>query len=273
MTQRIVTGIVLIAAVAVLLYFGGLVAAAGVLVVTALSLYEEYRALGHGRRVVTWPTWVALAISPPMMWSLGGKALIPITAAACMLTLLIIIFRDQPDLEDVQASLLPLLAVVLPGLCMESAAFIEQVEVQRVILLLMVAVPVLGDTMALFVGCSIGKTKLCPQVSPNKTVAGAVGGFIGSLLASGIIALVVSLTCSPELKALMPQWWTYIVVGLVGGAAAQIGDLFASMIKRSCGIKDFSNIFPGHGGMMDRMDSVFFTTVVVYCVRLMGTGI
>jgi len=65
-----------------------------------------------------------------------------------------------------------------------------------------------------------------------------------------------------------PPMWANIVVGVVGGVAAQMGDLFASMVKRHCGIKDFGNLFPGHGGMLDRMDSILFAAIIVYSYRV-----
>ena len=61
-----------------------------------------------------------------------------------------------------------------------------------------------------------------------------------------------------------------MLLGLIGGVAGQIGDLFASLIKRHCGIKDFSNLFPGHGGMLDRLDSVIFMAVIIFCYRMLN---
>ena len=96
-------------------------------------------------------------------------------------------------------------------------------------------------------------------MSPNKSVEGAAAGLAGSVLfamaAAGVTAIFTPL----------PQpFWHMPLLGLLGGAAGQMGDLFASLIKRHCGIKDFSKIFPGHGGMMDRLDSVYWATVVMY---------
>lgn len=68
---------------------------------------------------------------------------------------------------------------------------------------------------------------------------------------------------------MLPTWWEYLLIGLIGGVAGQMGDLFASMVKRHCGIKDFSNLFPGHGGMMDRLDSILFMAVVMFCFYLL----
>ncbi len=97
--------------------------------------------------------------------------------------------------------------------------------------------------------------KLCPAVSPNKTISGAVGGLIGSLLAALLVGGLVWLFAG-ESRMLLPAWWHYVLLGLIGGAVGQIGDLFASLIKRHCRIKDFSELFPGHGGLGVVADSV-----------------
>ena len=95
-------------------------------------------------------------------------------------------------------------------------------------------------------------------------------GIAGSLLCSVIIGIIAYYTCRASLPVILPHWWTYVLLGLLGGAASELGDLFASLVKRHCGIKDFSNLFPGHGGMLDRMDSIFFMAIVVFCVCLLG---
>ena len=97
---------------------------------------------------------------------------------------------------------------------------------------------------------------------------GAVGGLIGSLVASLLVGLLVSLFAGASYPGL-PAWWHYVLLGVIGGAVGQIGDLFASLVKRHCGIKDFANLFPGHGGMLDRMDSILFMALVMMCYRLL----
>ena len=123
--------------------------------------------------------------------------------------------------------------------------------------------------MAFFVGSRVRGPKLCVQVSPNKTISGAVGGMVGSLAGTLLIALIAYWCCDPASRALLPTWWAYLLNGVIGGVAGQIGDLFASLVKRHCGIKDFSNLFPGHGGMLDRLDSILFMAVVMFCYRLL----
>lgn len=121
------------------------------------------------------------------------------------------------------------------------------------------------DTGAYFCGSALGKHKLIPHVSPKKTVEGAIGGIVISML-SCIIYLIIYLKIDGG--AVGGQLSVIILGGaLLGGIAAifaQLGDLVASAIKRDTGVKDFGNIFPGHGGFMDRFDSVAFIAPVIY---------
>lgn len=120
------------------------------------------------------------------------------------------------------------------------------------------------DTFAYFTGRFLGKHKLIPHVSPNKTIEGSVGGVVGAM----IICIVYLLIVKNVFDTNMLQWSNVVVegavYGLVGGALSQLGDLIASAIKRDTGIKDFGWIFPGHGGFMDRFDSVMFIAPIMY---------
>lgn len=120
------------------------------------------------------------------------------------------------------------------------------------------------DTFAYFTGRFLGKHKLIPHVSPNKTVEGSVGGVVGAM----VICIVYLLIVKNVFDTNMLQWSNVVVegavYGLVGGALSQLGDLIASAIKRDTGIKDFGWIFPGHGGFMDRFDSVMFIAPIMY---------
>ena len=92
--------------------------------------------------------------------------------------------------------------------------------------------------------------------------------WVRSVLGAVIIYLMTLWLCNAETRSYLPEWWMYPLLGLLGGFVGQMGDLFASLVKRHCGLKDFSNIFPGHGGMLDRLDSVLFMAVLMYCYRL-----
>lgn len=129
-------------------------------------------------------------------------------------------------------------------------------------LYLVVALPMINDMSAYFVGTLIGKTKLAPEISPKKTVEGAIGAIIICVL-SMIIAKYIFYNDVSLIVA--------ITVGIVSSIFAQIGDLSASAIKRYCGIKDFGTILPGHGGVLDRLDSIFFVIPVIFLLFVFYT--
>lgn len=119
----------------------------------------------------------------------------------------------------------------------------------------------LTDAFAYFVGSKFGKHKMCPKISPKKSVEGAVGGFVLSIIFNGAIYLLVDkFVCSLD----NIPFAAILVLSGVCAALSMIGDLTASVIKRDCGIKDFGNIMPGHGGMLDRFDSCIFVFPAVY---------
>lgn len=130
-------------------------------------------------------------------------------------------------------------------------------EIWRETLALGAASAWLCDTFALFGGMKFGKHKLAPHVSPKKTVEGAVCGML-SAIPTGIIISLLSNYLNP-----IPMW-ICIVTAFLCAAMGQIGDLAESLIKRMIGVKDFSNLIPGHGGMFDRVDSLLFSIPTAY---------
>jgi phosphatidate cytidylyltransferase len=238
-------------------------------------VWEEYHALTVAEhRVVSWPTWVLMAASIPVVYFFGVKAIVPMLAAALFAMVTQVLFREKPELTDLSMSTLPLLTVALPGLSLVALALIpDQKAVEVVLLCLTFAVPLMGDIFALFVGSAVGGPKFCPAVSPKKTIAGSVGGLAGSMIAAMAVFGLSHVFCNAETLSMLPSWWHYLLLGFFGGAIGQIGDLFASLVKRHSGIKDFSNLFPGHGGMLDRLDSVLFMAVLMYCYLMFFKGI
>jgi phosphatidate cytidylyltransferase len=109
------------------------------------------------------------------------------------------------------------------------------------------------DTFAYLVGRSLGRRKLAPTLSPGKTVEGSLGGLLGAMLAGAVFAHWIHLSFPHGL-----------VVGAIAGTVGQMGDLFESALKREIGLKDFGNLLPGHGGILDRFDSLLFVTPLAY---------
>lgn len=116
------------------------------------------------------------------------------------------------------------------------------------------------DICAYFIGKFFGKTKLMPEISPNKTVAGAVGGAIGSVIFTTLFGVLYI----NGYEGLNIPYYHFIILGFLCGTISQLGDWSASAIKRNVGVKDFGHIMPGHGGLLDRIDSLLFVAPAVY---------
>ena len=119
------------------------------------------------------------------------------------------------------------------------------------------------DTCAYCVGMLIGKHKMAPILSPKKSVEGGIGGIVGAALIGILYALAVNYWGNAGEDVLR-----YAIIGAAGGAISQIGDLAASAIKRYHNIKDYGKLIPGHGGILDRFDSVIFTAPIIYYLAL-----
>lgn len=265
--QRTVTGAILIVLLVAALWIGGWVFSLIACLCFSVALHEELTALTHaGYRPVWWVSFVGLLIAVPLMQFYSSMVIIPVLTILSFCVLFQVMRRTDPGLDDIVMSILPMLSVVLPGMCLLGILDTQPRVLQLLFLVLVFAIAVGGDTFAYFVGSAVGGPKLCPHISPNKTVAGSVGGLLGSMLCAVVTGRIFTLCC-PAFTGFPPIWGD-VLVGLIGGIAGQMGDLFASMVKRHCKVKDFGRIFPGHGGMLDRLDSVLFTAIIVYSYRV-----
>ena len=120
----------------------------------------------------------------------------------------------------------------------------------------------MSDTGAYFSGKLLGKNKLCPDVSPKKTIEGFFGGIITCIISLIIIASIFNNLIFPEKQHI--NYFLIILMGLIGSMISTLGDLCFSVIKRKYGVKDFGNFMPGHGGILDRFDSVIFVAPYVF---------
>lgn len=114
------------------------------------------------------------------------------------------------------------------------------------------------DTFAYIVGSLLKGPKLCPKISPNKTISGAIGGSFG-----GVIATIALYFIVPPVTNILYDWIIFVVLGVVCSVLTQVGDIFESHIKRSIGVKDMGNILPGHGGVLDRVDGTMFASLAI----------
>jgi phosphatidate cytidylyltransferase len=127
-----------------------------------------------------------------------------------------------------------------------------------------------GDIAAMYVGRMWGRHKMAPTLSPNKTWEGAVASVVGSLLvAAGLLALAHWLEQWNSARLSFPdEWWYWLVLALIVNAAAQVGDLVESALKRSVGVKDSGTLLPGHGGVLDRIDALLLAAPVLWYAQV-----
>lgn len=130
-----------------------------------------------------------------------------------------------------------------------------------VLFLLAIILPWVCDAAAYFVGVFFGKHKLIPDVSPKKTIEGAIGGIAGGVIITALFGIIMHLGFGKT-----PNYVMLLLIAFVGCLVSQIGDLIASLLKREYGVKDYGKLFPGHGGVMDRFDSLFTVAVFIYTV-------
>ncbi len=158
---------------------------------------------------------------------------------------------DDRSLSDAMATITGIVYVVFFSY---HIVLIDEISDYQNLLWLVILTAFGTDTMAYFSGFLFGKTKLCPKISPKKTVEGAIGGAFGSIVFCGLFGYFFA-------QDLLIHC---LLIGFIGSIAAQLGDLTASIFKRKMGIKDYGNLIPGHGGILDRFDSVLFTAPIVY---------
>ncbi len=134
-------------------------------------------------------------------------------------------------------------------------------------------VPAFSDTGAYVIGSLFRGPKLAPKISPKKTISGACGGVLGGMLA-GAVALLLSIYTSSVGQLSTVTGWNiahYLIIGAIGSLFVLAGDLIASYIKRQCDVKDFGKLLPGHGGVLDRMDSTIICAIFLYVYYMVIT--
>ena len=179
-----------------------------------------------------------------------------ISILAVSLFAYMVISKLNRNIRDITVTVMSL--IYIPTLF----SFIKRVlmlENGRLLLWYVILGAYASDTFAYFIGRRFGKNKLCPTISPNKTVEGSIGGIIGVIISYVVLTIVGNVYFNFHMNVV---YW--VLIAIVASIVGQMGDLTASAIKRYCGIKDFGNLIPGHGGILDRFDSLIFVAPIVY---------
>ncbi len=203
---------------------------------------------------------------------LGLEGVLYALIIATLVALITFTFSKEQKVSDLAGTLL---AMIYPSLCLYFALEINHMQNGLLLILLVIVVATFTDTFAYFVGSAIKGKKLCPTISPKKTISGAIGGLLGGIIGAVLIYFLFEVWkvfgVSGGILGFAQDTviWIYVALGFIGAIFDEVGDLASSQIKRKAGIKDFGNIFPGHGGIMDRIDGLSFVVVAIpLCLKL-----
>ena len=252
---RILSGVVLGAVALALIWFLSSIALLGVALVVAAVAFTEYEKIvdAIGAKVPYWTALLATLLAcamVPFQW----VEIESVLAAALLLIALNVLLSDRvgtPLLADTAAAVL---VPVYIGLPLGSLVGIHAMAGREAVILL-IATVVVSDSSQYYAGRTFGRSKLAPLRSPNKTIEGAIGGFV-------VAPVFLAAAGSYWLPIAPPLWLAALAIGIV--FAGIVGDLFESMLKRAADMKDSGTLIPGHGGVLDRIDALLFAAPVFY---------
>jgi len=206
-------------------------------------------------RIVGYVASAAMLVMTAIASPEANVAVFVATTIVLMLMTLTRVGEKTRILVSAGATLLAILYVAFLGSYLVAVRSIAAPGMGAKLLTLLLAIVMVGDSAAYYTGRSLGRHKLAPRVSPGKTVEGSIGGLVGSVAA----AIASRYIYFPELPIVDAS-----VLGVVVGVVGQIGDLVESLLKRGSNVKDAASILPGHGGFLDRLDSILLNAPIIY---------
>ena len=270
MLQRIITGAcIAILMIALVVFSGTWVFPVVMVLLTLTGTHEMLGCVGTSKNYfIVVPALVAAVSSSVCAYFFGyGACVAIIMLYLTVLFAMCVFFDEKVKVDDVFISFSSTLYVML---CFAAFTALRKIEHIGLYMFLLVFIAAwITDTFAYFTGVFFGRHRLIPRISPKKTVEGSVGGIIFCVIAFWVYGVVLSTKFGVAVN--MPQ---LLSVGVLLSIVSQIGDLIASAIKRSRCIKDYGKLFPGHGGVLDRFDSVMilspFLLFVAENLRIFG---
>jgi phosphatidate cytidylyltransferase len=257
---RLLTAAVGIPLLLLVVFIGGPLFTAVVAVALISGFVEFARAVGLGRTALS--AVGAITVAALVVAAHGdGRLPAAVLSAGAIASLVVLVARGEPP-ANLTPWALALAGVLYVGLLGQHAVELRLLPAGRDWVLFALFTTFATDTGAYAIGRAFGRYKLAPRLSPGKTVEGAAGGLVAGATAALALNAVLNLG---QLPAAM------LALGVAAAVAAQFGDLAESLIKRAAGVKDMGTILPGHGGVLDRLDSLLFVVpVVYYAARWLG---
>ena len=264
-TTRLISGIVLVILAIFFVGKGGALLFAVTALISLVGLFELYRVLGIEKRSVAAVGYLTAVCYYGILWFEGQKYLTLMIIASLMLLMALYVFTFPSfKTEEITGAFF--------GVCYVPVmlSFLYQTRSMHdgAYLVWLIFLSSWGcDTCAYCAGMLLGKHKMAPKLSPKKSVEGGIGGIVGAALLGAIFAVAANKITGAGVNPAQ-----YAVICGVGGMISQIGDLAASAIKRNHDIKDYGKLIPGHGGILDRFDSVIFTAPIIYYLATFLAG-
>lgn len=259
LVTRVISGVLAIAFLALILWVGGWLFNLTLIVTSLIGMFEFYRAFENkGIKPLSIVGYLAMIFFYIQHFAFQGSYdfFYILIVIIIFLSMQIFIHTVKPDNMAIT-----ILGFFYPGILLTVAALIYNAALvnPNYLLILTLTACYSTDTFAYFTGKALGKRKLCPAISPAKTIEGSIGGMVGAIFLTSALGILLNWVYNIKINSIH-----FIALGLLGGIFSQIGDLTASSIKRFCGLKNYGNIMPGHGGIMDRIDSLLFVLPIVY---------
>lgn len=258
MKQRVISGAVLVVILAITLYFGGIVTCGLMALVSLVGNMELLRVYGVNKKTPGIVCYLATVLYYIAIYLDRMDIIVPMMVVylLVMLAVYVLTFPTYSD-KQIMAAFMDLFYV---SVMLSFVYLIRNMEHGLVLVLLIFVSSWINDTCAYFVGRALGKHKMAPVLSPKKSIEGLIGGIVGA----GVFGAVFGILFDKYVDTMNYAPLLFAVVGAVGALPAVIGDLAASAIKRNNDIKDYGKLIPGHGGILDRFDSIIFTAPIIY---------
>ncbi len=266
MKTRILTALILIPLLVLVLLSPSTVIAGAIVIVSAVGMYEFYKATGLKDKKWLCILGYLAAVAVPLMRSFVNPQLYALFVYLFMFLLFVIMLAQHKTVSVTDAAMVIFSVVYIPYF-LTNLLYIRELEHGRILIWVPFIGAFLTDTCAYFAGVFLGRHKLCPEISPKKTIEGSIGGILGCMAVCMLYGLLME-----KVWSLGVNYSSLAVLGLAMSIISQIGDLSASIIKRKFGIKDYGSLFPGHGGVLDRLDSVIMIAPLVY-IYIINVGI
>lgn len=258
MKQRVISGAVLVVILAITLYFGGIVTCGLMALVSLVGNMELLRVYGVNKKTPGIVCYLATVLYYIAIYLDRMDIIVPMMVVylLVMLAVYVLTFPTYSD-KQIMAAFMDFFYV---SVMLSFVYLIRNMEHGLVFVLLIFVSSWINDTCAYFVGRALGKHKMAPVLSPKKSIEGLIGGIVGA----GVFGAVFGILFDKYVDTMNYAPLLFAVVGAVGALPAVIGDLAASAIKRNNDIKDYGKLIPGHGGILDRFDSIIFTAPIIY---------